>query len=370
MNHIEKALEYFRKALSLASDNSEFHYCLATTLSDKNELESAIHHFKTAIRLLPHKPDYHWNFSLTLLKNGDFKQAWEHFEWRWRLDYFTNLPETLGKPLWSGQALNEQSIFIYAEQGLGDTLQFVRYLPLIPKTSGKIYFQCQAPLIPLLKIDFPDIEYSKTDDPMPNGIDVQAPLMSLPGIMGTQSHNIPSNIPYLHPEPERQRIWKHKIETHAKSNHYKIGIVWAGNPDHARDKERSCSLDHFQPLFELPNLQWFSLQKERNEEAADYPKIINLMDEVNDFSDTAAFISQLDLIISVDTSVVHLAGAMGIPTFVLLAYSPDWRWLLEKNTSDWYPSLRLFRQAIAFDWYSVFADIAFALENITTRKIL
>ena len=256
--------------------------------------------------------------------------------------------------LWDGTPLDGKTILLFAEQGFGDTIQFIRYVEEVAKYSGNIIVECQKPLFRLL-LNVPKIDrLIIKGDHVPN-FNVCAPLLSIPYILGTTSASIPANTPYL---------FSNDNSVHLKNLQEKnknVGIVWAGSPKHKNARNRSTQLSNFLPLASLPGVQLFSLQA--GSRRADLKRIINettIIDatsEINDYADTAAIIGQLDLIISVDTSVAHLAGPMGKPVWVLLPFAPDYRWLLDRGDSPWYPTMQLYRQRSPGNWSDIFDEI-------------
>jgi tetratricopeptide (TPR) repeat protein len=336
---------------------------LGLAFNDLNKMPEAQAAFRQAI-ISNQETDAlaHLNLSLTFLKNGEFSEGWEEYEWRC---IFEKHKYTVHKkPRWNGEELKKGTkLLIQWEQGLGDTIQFARYLQLIE--NAEILFAYQQHLAPILKEkDFPNVQ---TFIPQPDMIpvsqefDMWIPLLSLPRIFKTNLSNIPNKVPYLFADPEKIKKWKDRLAT----NKLKIGIAWAGNPKHPNDRNRSCPISFFSILAkELPDVQFYSLQKgSQAQQLTPEMNIISLEKELIDFSETAAVLKNLDLIISVDTSIIHLAGALDCQTWVLLPFAPDWRWLLERNDSPWYPSLRLFRQPISNDWQSVFEQVKKGIQS-------
>jgi hypothetical protein len=262
--------------------------------------------------------------------------------------------------MWDGSYLNGKSILVYTEQGIGDSIQFVRYLPMVKEQSGCVIVECQQSLCRLLKncVGIDEIIEMTSHGKSPMKFDVQIPLLSLPGIFDATVDSIPQNLSYIKPDPVLVSQWRSMFDC---DNNLKVGIVWAGNPKHKNDRNRSCSLKDFAHLTSIRGLTFYSLQKGlASVEANNHPKgmkIINLDNELNDFADTAAAIDNLDLVIAVDTAVAHLAGAIGKPVWTLLPFVPDWRWMLKRSDSPWYPSMRLFRQRQLYDWDGVFDQV-------------
>jgi hypothetical protein len=262
--------------------------------------------------------------------------------------------------MWDGKSLNGKTILVHTEQGFGDSIQFVRYLPMVKAQGGRVIFECQQSLCRLLRscngID--EIIEKTSANKLSIQPDVHVHLLDLPGIFGTTLNSIPTNIPYITPDPILVDQWASRLNV---DEGFRISIVWAGSPHHARDRNRSCSLADFANLAKVPGLPFYSLQKGYVSIKPDNPpmgiKIVNLDNELHDFADTAAVIANLDLVISVDTAVAHLTGAIGKPVWTLLPFAPDWRWLLKRNDSPWYPTMRLFRQNQPDDWTEVFEQV-------------
>ena len=270
---------------------------------------------------------------------------------------------SLSQTPWDGSSLGGRTILLRTEQGFGDTLQFIRYAPLVGQRRGRVIVACQRPLARLLA-RWPGFAAVVAEgDPLPE-FDIYAPLLSLPGLLGTTLATVPVDVPYLAADPGRVAHWRHELGSVAG---FWIGIAWQGSPRHRRDRFRSIPLSQFAPLADIEGVRLLGLQKGfgRDQLAAlegRFP-ITDLGDHLGDFLETAAVLRSLDLVIADDTAVPHLAGALGVPVWVALPYSPDWRWLLEREDSPWYPTMRLFRQARSGDWEGVFRRIAGALTS-------
>ncbi len=354
----DEAIASYRHALSLKPECVDAHNNLGAPLQEQGKLDEAIASYDRAISLKPDFAEAHINKSLALLLTENFEQGWQEYEWRLRTKNRSS--STLHQPGWDGTLLNGRSILVHAEQGLGDTIQFVRYLPMVRARGGYVIFKCQPNLFRLLRNckGFDKIIEQTPTSESAVQFDVHIPLLSLPGIFGTTTDTIPSEASYITANPNLVTQWQMRLD---HNEDFKIGIVWAGNPKHKDDRKRSCSLADFAPLANIPDLTFYSLQKEpASTEACNPPenmKLINLENELKDFTDTAAVIANLDLVISVDTAVAHLAGGLGKPVWNLLYFAPDWRWLRNRNDSSWYPSMRLFRQTRPNDWAGVFEQV-------------
>ncbi len=361
---IDDAFLCYERAITIRSDYAEAHNNLGIILQEQGKIEEATESYSRAIKFKPEYADAHFNRSLMLLLKENFEDGWQEYEWRLRTkDYAL---KDFQQPMWDGSPLNGKTILVHAEQGLGDNIQFVRYLPMVQTLGGRVIFECLPSLVHLLKyctgIDKLIKQMSTSDNTVQ--CDVHIPLLSLPGIFNTTLDNVPSQEPCIMPHSKFVTKWRNRIGVNDKS--FKIGLVWASNPENKKIFiKKSCKLSDFNTLSEIPGLSFYSLQKgQASAEVNNPPKgmeIINLDKELNDFADTAAVIVNLDLVISIDTSVAHLAGAMGKPVWTLLPSVPDWRWLLERNDSPWYPSMRLFRQTQPYDWNSVFEQVKKAL---------
>lgn len=358
---IEEAIAHYQQGLTLNPNYPEVHVNLGAALKAQGRLEEAIARYQQAIALQPNSPKAHYNLALALLQQGDLSQGFTEYEWRWRFPH--SPPRPFSQPLWDGSNLQGRTILLHAEQGFGDTIQFIRYAPLLAQYSDRVIVECQAPLLPLLAT-VPGIDQLIVRGAALPRFDVHLPLLSLPHVLGTTLKTIPAPIPYLSPPESRQL----SLET-PPGTHLQVGIVWAGSPKNPYNRHRSLDLTYFLTLFDIPGVAFYSLQKEAP--AADFARlndykerVQDLSDRLHDFADTAAVVAQLDLVITVDTSIAHLTGALGKPAWVLLSFDPDWRWLLGRDDSPWYPSIRLFRQDSLGNWQQVFARVAESLSAL------
>ncbi|MEG5080507.1 tetratricopeptide repeat protein [Microcoleus sp. AT8-B4] len=374
--NLEDALEYYHKALELLPDFVEAINNLGRTFLEKGAVEDAISCYRRAIHLNPNHASAHLNLSLALLLVGDLENGLAEYEWRWQIKEFhtghscfltgpdNSVSAREYRPLWDGSDLLGKTILLHAEQGLGDSLQFIRYAAIVKNKGGRVIVGCYPQLHRLFAtVEGIDLLIVK-GEPLPE-FDVQAPMLSLPYILGTNLQTIPANTAYLSP-PAGAEFGLLPDRT------LKVGIVWAGNPKHRKNKQRSCSLSQFLPLLDVSGVSFYSLQKEVSEAdraLLNQRSIVDLSPHFGDLADTAAAIAKLDLVISVDTAVAHLAGALGKPVWILLAFSPDWRWLLQREDSPWYPTARLFRQHQRGDWEDVFDRVAEALGAVAAAFV-
>ena len=276
------------------------------------------------------------------------------------------MPRSFQQPRWDGRSLKGKTILVFAQRGLGDTIQFVRFLPLVKARGGTVLFECAAGLIPLLEGIAGIDQFLAAGKPLPP-FDVQAPLLSLPGILGTTLQTIPADVPYLRADPALVEFWRQELNS---LDGFKIGIAWQGNPLYPADKFRSIPFHHFEKLARVPKVRLVSLQKgpgcEQIQAGAERIPILELGDRLDAkgaFLDTAAIMMNLDLVVTVDTAIEHLAGALAVPVWTVHWFVPDWRWFLDRDDSPWYPTMRLFRQKQLGDWNEVFDRIAAAVKN-------
>jgi Tfp pilus assembly protein PilF len=346
---VDDAITEYEKALQTDPNSAEGLSNLGTALLEKGEIDRAEQCYRKSIQSNPNYALAHTNLGLLLLLRGDFENGWREHEWRSNAIEVGKLAQKFREPQWDGADLNGRPILIYAEQGFGDAIQFVRYIPQVIARGGKVILRCPGELPRLFQQIQGVDRLILNDDPLPS-FDVQSSLLSLPMVIGTRLENIPGNVPYLLAEPSLSEHWAQRLRNEAR---LKVGLAWAGKKGHIHDRRRSMSLAALESLAELKNsVSFFSLQKgEAASQAKDSPlEMIDWTSELHDFADTAALIDRLDLVITVDTAIAHLAGAMGKRVWVLLQQMPDWRWMLDRADSPWYPTMKLFRQSNPGDW--------------------
>ena len=352
----EEAVAQYKKTLRLQPDHVDAHYNLGILLARHGHVEDAIAEYDLALRFKPDHAGAHWNRAMLLLSKGDFEHGWPAYEWRWAQPGVVK--HSFKQPLWDGSPLNGRTILLHAEQGLGDTLQFVRYARLVKQRGGRVVVQCQTPLSRILG-SAAGVDSLVSKGSQVPACDVQAPLLSLPGIFQTSLETIPASVPYLEPDPELVEYWNRELES---ITGFKVGIAWQGSPTFHEDRFRSIPLSHFARLADIEGVRLISLQKgpgvEQLVRLPEPSRIVDLgvrLDEANGpFMDTAAVMVNLDLVIASDTAVPHLAGALGVPVWMAVHLVPDWRWLLHREDCPWYPGMRLFRQSRSGRWDDVF----------------
>jgi tetratricopeptide (TPR) repeat protein len=363
---LEEAISMAKTAVEMKSDYAEGFNTLGNLLADRGRFDDAAAAFNRAIQL---KPDYalaHWNLSLILLLRGDFETGWAEHEWR-RKTTVESRPREFGQPSWDGSDLHGRTILLHHEQGFGDMIQFVRYAPLVAQRGGRVILSCPAELASLLR-EIPQIAEVCGGDELPE-FDCHCPILSLPAVFKTRLESIPATTPYLKAPVESVGRWREILA--ANDGKLRVGLAWAGNPRRRLDRQRSVTLEQLAPLWTVKGVRLFSLQKGQTPQtSAAVPaglELIDLSSRLDDFAETAAAIENLDLVISVDTAVAHLAGAMGKPVWVLIGFVPASRWMLDRKDSPWYPTMRLFRQPAMDDWNSPIVQIAQALREMIDR---
>jgi tetratricopeptide (TPR) repeat protein len=349
-----EALKSYEAALAIKADHVDALNNRGLALVELQRTAEAIASYDRALALRPDFAEAHWNRGWSYLLSGDFERGWPDLEWRWGTEGAAPWRRGFPQPLWLGAApLAGKTILLHGEQGFGDDLQFVRYVPRVAELAGKVILEVPSELTGL---------FSRMPGPvtvMPRGaqlptFDCHCPLLSLPLAFNTRLDTIPSATPYLFAAEERLAKWRERLPPSGKR---RVGVVWAGSPRFQSDQNRSIGLPRLAPLLSVAGIEFLSLQKDLRpgdrEALQTYPQLTHLGDAIEDFDDTAAIVSLLDLVIGSDTSVVHLVGALGKPIWILLQYAADWRWLEGRSDNPWYPTARLFRQPTPGDWSSV-----------------
>ena len=361
MNRPQDAVKDYEQVLLSMPEHHEVLNNKGNALRALNRLDEASVCYAQALQSLPSYADAYWNASLCHLLAGDFKQGWAKFEWRWTSELKAEARQ-FSRPAWDGkEALQGKTILLHAEQGFGDTLHFSRYVNMVQALGAKVLLEVQPQLVSVLAgLSGVDVLIARGHE-LPS-FDYHCPLLSLPKVFATDAQTIPASIPYVFSKPELIDNWQERIN---KSSKPRVGIVWSGSHSHQNDHNRSIPLSRFVDIIQ-PEIQFYALQAAFREGdkhlLKEYPEITLFEAPIEGFSDTAALISLMDVVITVDTAVAHLAGAMGKPVWILLPYSPDWRWQLNRNDSPWYPTAKLFRQPAIGDWSSVLSEVKQALQ--------
>jgi cytochrome c-type biogenesis protein CcmH/NrfG len=353
---IDAGIDLLQQVLKIEPANVEVHYELALALRRANRHGDALVAVEKLLEISPNHNEGLGTRALLLLALGDYQRGWREYEHRWNSVSFTGKKRETPPPEWAGEDLTGRTILLYTEQGYGDAIQFIRYVPLLAKRGAKVLLETSLDLLPLFR-NVEGLTSAFTPTGHPPKFDFHCPLLSLPGIFQTTRETIPAQVPYLWPAQNLTDEWTPRLVPYA--DNLKVGIVWGGNVK--PDKYRAAKLEHFAPLAGLPNIKLFTLQKGSAAAQAIKPppgmNLINFTASISHFGDTAALISHLDLIVTIDTAVAHLAGAMGKRVFTLLPFAPDWRWLPDSKTTPWYPTMKLFRQYAPGNWAEVISRV-------------
>jgi tetratricopeptide (TPR) repeat protein len=391
---IDESVILFEQAVGCNPDLTNAYYNLGKALQALGKPGDAIRAYDQVLKLLPDSAETRFNRSLSLLLLGKFEEGWKQYEWRFRgVDKPSTSSAKWQPHRWDGSRFTGQRLLVVDEQGIGDTFQFIRYLPMVKQRGGMVGFETIKPLIDLFKnlkgID--ELWHRASFPTKTSKFDLFVPLMSLPGNFNTVLKTIPADVPYIYPDATKVRHWEKRLQ----KGPFKVGIVWAGKASDAYRQNRLPGLDHvslewtgqpasrfandrstclmdFLPLTKIPGIQLYGLQKGAAEkqvkEFSHRIDLISLGEELDDFGDTAAVIANMDLVISVDTAVAHLAGAMAKPVWILIPFVADWRWLLDRDDSPWYPTARLFRQKAPNDWGPVLQRVGNELHTLVHQK--
>ena len=363
LGRLTEALTTFDRVLALEPHNVKALYNRANVLHEQRRFDAALASFAKTLSLKPDYADAHLNESLTRLLLGDFAQGWAKYEWRWQTESQKHAKRDFAQPLWLGaEPIIGATILVHAEQGFGDTLQFVRHLPQLAAQGAEVVLEVPPALHALLVGVQGAARVIARGEPLPR-FDLHCPIMSLPLACKISLQTIPANVPYLGVPLDRLQSWRERLP---EKSGLRIAFAWAGSATHRQDQLRSIPLAKLQPLLDVGEIEWLSVQRDLRsgdrEILEAHHNVRQLGAELADFADTAAVLSLADLVITVDTAAAHLAGALGRRTWVLLQYSPDFRWLLDREDSPWYPSVRLFRQTRFGEWDRPIAQAAAALQ--------
>ncbi len=352
LERFEEAAACYRECLRLAPDHPEAWYNLGKTFAEAAQPAEALEAYNRQLALHPGHLSARWNRSLALLQLGNYSEGWRDYEIRWEATPFKR--RAFPQPPWRGESLASKTLLIHAEQGLGDTIQMLRYAPLAAGLGARVILECQPELAALARTVQGIDAVITRGNPLPD-FDVEIPAMSLPRAFQTTLETIPNKTPYLRADPHLSSLWQARLEQLPARR--KVGLVWAGGEKHPANSKRSMAPQHLAPLAAIPDTAWISLQKGPPAALLPFP-LHDWTSELQDFSDTAALVQNLDAVITVDTAVAHLAGALGKPVWILLPFSPDFRWLMDRTDSPWYPTARLLRQTSPGDWKGVVERLA------------
>jgi hypothetical protein len=357
---LDQALVYLRRAIAVTPGDAVLWYHLGLACYTVGKLGDAVEAYRRAIAIRPGFAEAHNSMAMIRLLTCDFEHGWAEYESRWDSQFGQKLP-ALGKPRWDGQAIPGKTLLLTAEQGLGDTIQFARYGPILTESGVDVVLAVQPPLLRVMRtlVRFPGRVVS-TDGPLP-AFDFFCPLLTLPGLLRTTPQNIPAAVPYLHADPADTARWSARLGP--PNGRRRVGLIWAGSPTNINDRNRSVAAADFRPLADISGIQFVSVQTgPAAAQAADGPpEMVDAGSHLTDFADTAGLLMNLDLLISVDTAAVHLAGAMNRPAWAMLQFMPDCRWQLARGDSPWYPSARLVRQRHHGEWRDAVSAVKTAL---------
>ncbi len=363
LGRFDEAIASYHRAVEIKPSYHAAYDHLGLVLYAQGRLGDAVTAYTKCIELAPDYAVARMNRALAWLHMGEFARGWPEYEWRFARPEHP-VPEHR-QPLWDGSDPSGRTILLWTEQGLGDSIQFVRYAHLIAERGARVLLHAPATLARILAT-CPGVDRVMSEEESLPDFDCHAPLMSLPRLLGTTLETIPAMIPYLSPDPELVSQWRRELGNHEGLN---VGIAWQGNPDHKKDRHRSFPISRFESISRIPGVRLFSLQKghggEQLRTKGDALDITDLGGRIHDFMDTAAVVRNLDLVVCPDTSLAHLAAAVGVPVWMPLPFACDWRWLSGREDSPWYPTLRLYRQPALGDWDGVFARISSDLARLT-----
>jgi hypothetical protein len=365
-NRPDEAERCCRRALELTSGAAGAHYDLAVALAAQNKLAEAETEFRQTIEREPENSDAHVGLAGVLLAGGRLAEGWKEYEWRLKHKDFPK--SELPTPEWRGEPLAGRTILLRAEQGAGDTIQFIRFAPVLKEQGCTVVAGC-TPSLSRVLARARGVDSVLVGVGVPVTFDVHVPLMSVASILGVTLDSIPAEVPYLSASESSIAGWREEV---AGEPALRVGIAWQGNPKQKRDEFRSIPLAQFAGIAHTPGVRLYSLQfglgREQLQLAADWP-LVDFAESLGDFHRTAALVCNLDLVISCDSAPAHLAGALGIPVWLALAFNADWRWLVDRTDSPWYPTMRLFRQPHPGDWEAAFRQMENELPALVEAKL-
>lgn len=365
LGRYDDAIAGYENALALKPQYFEAFNNMGVVFKEKGELEESIRYYEKALAIHPDVAETQWNLALVYLLAGRFEEGWKRYEWRWKKGDYSPYKRSFPRPQWQGEEIAGKRVYLHAEQGYGDAIQFVRYAAPVAERGAEVIVEVPASLAGLFLSAEGVSRVVVRGGEIPE-FDYHCPLLTLPMVFGTSLDTVPSRVPYLFSDPGLTNAWRQRLAEHGDG--LRVGLVWSGNPEHKNDRNRSLPFEQLMPLMQEQRTLFFSLQKGRESEDPvkwrERVRIIDYTEELRDFADTAALIMNLDLVVSVDTAVAHLAGALGREVWTLLPYAPDWRWMLKRTDSPWYPSMRLIRQPVPGDWGAVIGQVRSSIRGM------
>ena len=372
LGRLDDALAAAQRATTLAPSDPLCLHNQAIIHYHRGELDACLDCANQALGIDPGLPGAHFVRAEALLQRGELAEGWEEYEWRFRIGGAAPLMPPTNKPQWDGTPLGDRTLLLIADQGFGDAIQFCRYIPWVEQRCPNVAIACSAELAPLLRQITPRAKLFQRWPDCPDYAAFEA-LSGLPRQAGTRVECVPAPIPYLRADPARVALWKQRLDGLVPQGFRRIGVIWAGRPTHNNDRNRSALLTDFLPIANVPGIALLALQKgPKTGQAGEYygrAPLINVGAEIQDYDDTMAILENIERLVTVDTSVAHLAGAMGRPVWIMLPRAPDWRWLLDREDSPWYPTVRLFRQTRVRHWADVAQRIAAALREASAPEV-
>lgn len=366
LGRLDEALASAQRAAALSPSDPLCLHNLSVIHYERLELDESIACADRALAMNAGLPGAHFARAEALLLRGDWAEGWEEYEWRFRIAEAAPLMPPTDRPQWDGAAFTDGRLLLVADQGFGDIIQFGRYIDWVLARCPDIVIACPPEVVSIMRQLCPSAAIAmRWEDSLP--FRAYVPLSGLPRLHGTRPGNVPVQAPYLRADPARVAAWRQRLDGLAPAGFKRVGIVWAGRPTHNNDRRRSMTLASFGPIASVPRVALVSLQKGPSaDQAGRYfgrAPLVNIGAEIGDYDDTMALLSSLDQVITVDTSVGHLSAALGRPTWIMLAHAPDWRWLMDREDTPWYPTVRLFRQKVAGDWGDVMRRVGSALRE-------
>jgi hypothetical protein len=363
---LDEALKHAREAIRLDPKSAQFRNGLSQVHFDRGEYDQGYAAIMDALACDPEHPESHLSLAHALLASGHWRAGWAEYEWRFRSKLYAKAMVRPNRPMWAGAPLPGRTLAVSADQGFGDSFQFARYLPMAAARCSNLTLVCRLSQVPLFS-RIPGVARCVTDLRDVGEHAAFCWMASLPHVFATELSEVPATMPYLFPPPDRRAVWRERLHQTIGSEFLRVGLAWAGNPDNTADWRRSLSLSALEGLAAVPGIRLVSLQKPvpaKDRDAFVAWGLTDFSGALTDFAETAAVIANLDLVVTVDTAIAHLAGAMGVPVWTLIYEPCDWRWMTQREDSPWYPTMRLFRQPMAGAWDQPIARVTTALRQL------